>query len=145
MSRCATVPIGLALVAFAAAGLGAEPSPESCLSYEPDTISISGKLERRTYPGRPNYESVAAGDEPEVPFYVVVEVPICTKVKEGQRFSVALTGVQLVQLNLTPDQYKQLSVHLGKKVAFTGRMYEGQSGHHHALVVMYLEKLANVG
>lgn len=36
-----------------------------CLEYEPSSVSLVGTIVRRTYPGRPNYESIKKGDEPE--------------------------------------------------------------------------------
>ena len=43
----------------------------ACLRYQPDTVAIAGLLTRKTFPGRPNYESVKEGDGPETGFYLV--------------------------------------------------------------------------
>jgi len=43
----------------------APPAAAVCLAYAPFRVSLSGTLERRTYPGHPNYESIALGDEAE--------------------------------------------------------------------------------
>jgi hypothetical protein len=50
----------------------------ACLRYKPDTVAVAGVLTRKTFPGRPNYESVKEGDEPETAFYLEVGVPLCT-------------------------------------------------------------------
>lgn len=44
---------------------------EKCISYAPDAV-VAGTLERHTFPGRPNYESIAKGDEAESGFYMCV-------------------------------------------------------------------------
>ncbi len=44
----------------------AQSTPQSqCLSYEPNIVTLSGTLVRKTFPGPPNYESVKKGDKPE--------------------------------------------------------------------------------
>ena len=45
-----------------------------CLSFEPDTVVVRGALERDTFPGRPNYESIAEGDEADVVHCILGEV-----------------------------------------------------------------------
>lgn len=56
--------LGPLLLLTATAG-GQQPT---CLAYEADTVSPSGRLGRRVYPGRPNYESLRAGDQPDTVF-----------------------------------------------------------------------------
>jgi hypothetical protein len=38
--------------------------------YSPETVSLEGVIELQTFPGRYNYESIAAGDEPEKGYYL---------------------------------------------------------------------------
>jgi hypothetical protein len=52
-------------LAIAAQAFAAAPP---CLKYEPEVVELKGKVKRVVFPGRPNYESVKAGDEPE-PYY----------------------------------------------------------------------------
>ena len=33
--------------------------------YVPEPVELNGKLERQTFPGLPNYESILSGDAPE--------------------------------------------------------------------------------
>jgi len=48
-----------------------------CLQYEPNVVSLSGVIVRETHPGRPNYSSVAEGDEPETIWVLKLEKAIC--------------------------------------------------------------------
>ena len=53
----------------------AEPG---CLPYEPEPVQMTGTLVRLTFPGRPNYESIEEGDEPETGFYLELSRGVCT-------------------------------------------------------------------
>jgi hypothetical protein len=112
----------------------AEPAPSQCLGYQ-TSVSLSGVLERRTYPGRPNFESIEAGDEPETGFYLVLPKAACFDAGSDPDAS-NLIGVRLVQLNLKPEQYEELRPYLGKPISIQGSVYEAMSGHHHAPVVL---------
>jgi len=46
-----------------------------CMNYEPDAVSLTGKIIRKTFPGRPNYESIKAGDEPETYWILISDKP----------------------------------------------------------------------
>ena len=59
-----TVLAGTVSIAIASSG-SAGRAPGECLLYEPQIVSLAGTLRRKTFPGRPNYESVARGDEAE--------------------------------------------------------------------------------
>jgi hypothetical protein len=42
-------------------------------------VELGGVLRREIHPGRPNYESVAAGDEAETGYYVPLTQAICIR------------------------------------------------------------------
>jgi Domain of unknown function (DUF4431) len=114
----------------------------ACLKYEPDVVQLSGKLERRVYPGRPNYESVQKGDEAETGFYLVLSEPICTDASDPAGINSAQANVRLVQLNLDKAGYDRLRPSLGKEVTVRGTLSAAHTGHHHAPVVLLVEKPA---
>jgi hypothetical protein len=133
------VVIGSILLATAGSALSEEAAPSQCLGYR-TVISMSGVLERRTFPGRPNFESISAGDEPEIGFYLVLPNAACFDAGADPD-APNLTGVRLIQLNLNADQYDQLRPYLGTTVAIQGWAYEAMSGHHHAPIVLMFGKL----
>lgn len=61
MSKFRDVVLGVLLAASSGAMAG---QPADCLK-DGDTVSLTGKVWRETFPGRPNYESIENGDEPE--------------------------------------------------------------------------------
>ena len=106
-----------------------------CLAYEPDTVALSGVLERRTYPGRPNYESVDRGDERETGFYLVVHPGLCVT-RNLDEINQPTAGVQLVQLVLDQAGYEHLRPFLTKTVTLRGTLYHSHTGHHHAELLL---------
>ncbi|MBV9493959.1 MAG: DUF4431 domain-containing protein [Acidobacteria bacterium] len=107
----------------------------SCVGYEPDTVSITGSLERRTYPGRPNYESVQQGDEPETGFYLRLANALCIS-RHLDEVNEPVAGVTLVQLVLDEAEYDDLRRTIGKRVALRGTLFHSHTGHHHAPVLL---------
>lgn len=108
-----------------------------CLSYDPDTVSVAGTLERRTYPGRPDYASIRAGDEPETGFYLRLSKPICTIADTTAPNAPALRGVRLVQLVLDSAGYVALRSKLGQHVVLRGTLFAALTGHHHAPLLLH--------
>jgi len=110
----------------------------ACVHMDKDTVAITGRLERRTYPGPPNYESVKTGDAAETGFYLVLAAPICSQpgaTAGGKR------NVRLVQLVLDQRGYDSLRPRLGKSVTLRGTMFEAITGHHHAPLLLDLSYL----
>jgi len=109
----------------------------SCLKYEPEVVTISGKLVRETFPGRPNYESIADGDEPETGFYLLPETPICT-VAENAINQTAFNDVKKIQLVLNEKQYDELRPKLGTTIRLRGQLFSAFTRHHHANVLLQI-------
>jgi hypothetical protein len=114
----------------------ARPAQTGCLSYGPDTVSITGVLERRTYPGRPGYASIPAGDEPETGFYVRLSKTLCTIADTTAPDAPALHGVRLVQLVLDSAGYTALRPRLGQRVVLRGTLFAALTGHHHSPLLL---------
>ena len=115
----------------------------ACLEYEPATISLKGKLVRRTFPGPPNYESVASGDASETYWLLELERPICVNGKPNQDTPEAdpAKDVREVQLMVAPEMYKTRRSLVGGLVVATGSLYHGISGHHHTEVLLDTKSL----
>lgn len=113
-----------------------QKSISACLSYPPVTSTITGTLVRLTFPGKPNFESIKAGDEPETGFYLQLKSPICTSGKPGSSVSEPKQNISLVQLVLQQRQYQQLRPELGKSVTLEGKLLSAFTGHHHAPLLL---------
>lgn len=109
---------------------------DACLRYAPVHVTVSGRLERLTFPGRPNYASVAEGDEPETGFYLALPQAICTDGDEASADAYPQKEVRLVQLVLDRRGYSALASSVGKYVTLGGVLVARHTGHHHAPLLL---------
>src|SRR5437773_9398265 len=77
---------------------GTTPLSDStpCYRYDRDTISLAGTLTWRIYPGRPNYESVEQGDQPDTVVVLQLKQPFCTQASDDFDGHQAVREVQLI-------------------------------------------------
>lgn len=85
---------------------------------EEKSIRVVGVVSREVFPGRPNYESIANGDEPEHTWILTV-----AKDKK-KRF-------QLVVADRSGLKFATLRQCIGKEVEIEGLIWEAHTGHHH--------------
>lgn len=107
-----------------------------CLQYAPAKVVLSGELERLTFPGRPNYESVAGGDEPETGFYLKLPQALCINGDKASADAYPQKDVRLIQLVLDRQGYSALKSSLGKTVTLNGSLFAQHTGHHHAPLLL---------
>ena len=124
MKRTPLIIYGL-LTALLLAG----PVAAQCLEYEPKVVSLSGTLVHETHPSRPNYESVANGDEPETIWVLKLKAPIC--VLATNEIDVRENSQTEIQLVLDQRQYKEYRGLLGQGITVTGKLFHSHTGHHH--------------
>jgi Domain of unknown function (DUF4431) len=108
-----------------------------CLAYE-DTVTLHGRLRREVHPGRPNYESIVDGDEPEPGFYLHLPTPACFRAatSEGARLDEDRDSVTRIQLVLDAAGYARLRPALGDTLTLHGTIFSSITGHHHAPVLL---------
>jgi hypothetical protein len=123
---------------------------QDCVTYYQPNTRVVGTLARETFPGRPQYESVAGGDEPETGFYLHLAAPICGRPspKAGDARSDASLAPQdsvtALQLLLDSAGYAALRPYLGKSIALEGKAFAWITGHHHARVLLDVDKPVKV-
>lgn len=108
----------------------------NCLSYSEGVLT--GRLKSVTYPGRPNYESIEAGDEEETYFILVLPRPVCILEQKMEHYSEpAQRNISSVQLVLNGrSTYKSLRPFLGKTVICSGSFFSAQTAHHKTPLLM---------
>jgi hypothetical protein len=123
------------LLAVPASGLA--PAYADCLTYA-GRVELAGVLARRTFPGPPNYESVARGDRPEVTWLLQLDQPACVAADatDATGFNVAVASVREIQLAVTPEQYQRYGNRVGRRVALSGALFGAETGHHHTPVLL---------
>lgn len=111
-----------------------------CLSYEPKEVKLRGTIIRRTFPGRPNYESVRHGDEPETYWILRMKRAICVNTSADWERERHVSDLQLVFMKGV-SQYKLYRRMLGRRVVVSGTLYHGNTGHHHTKVLVTVKAI----
>jgi len=105
-----------------------------CHEYEPKVVSLSGVIVRETHPGRPNYESIANGDEPETIWVLKLKKAICVLASDD--INVKADNEKEIQLVLQAEQYKRYRRLLGQRVTASGTLFHSHTGHHHKTLLL---------
>lgn len=95
-----------------------------CLPADPAVVHVNGVLKRITFAGRPNYEDISKGDEPETYFVLFLNNPVCLADTDQ-------TSASELQLFLRPEQYDQFRPKLNHAIALSGSLWHAETGHHH--------------
>jgi len=116
--------------------------------YSPETVRLEGVIELQTFPGRYNYESIAAGDEPEKGYYLKLSQSVDVVVSTNDLpadVSQTESNVKIMQLTWvepqTLDQKIKDAIKLKKRVRLTGDLFHSFNGHHHSRVLMSIKEL----
>jgi hypothetical protein len=125
--------IFICLISALAARAQTATAAARCLSYEPETVNLSGLAARRTF--------VNASDKKETVWILRLDAPVCVKRDAENEFNVERNRVRDVQLVLTAEQYKQFQSNLNKKVAARGKLFGAHTQHHFTDVLMIVEEI----
>jgi hypothetical protein len=110
-----------------------------CLEYEPVTVEVVGTLKEEVFPGRPNFESIAQGDEPEDCLILHLDKTICVKGKKNDPYYPPHSIVDKLHLALTiEDSTEKL---INKKVAVKGNLFSAHTAHHHTTVLLQVSEI----
>ncbi|AMX17788.1 hypothetical protein IEC338SC_0612 [Acinetobacter pittii] len=109
---------------------------KTCVS-EGQKLTLSGTLLRITYPGPPNYESVADGDEPET-YWVLQPNKKINCAIDAPNFD-NHTKMQLVMMG---NEYRDYASLVGKNVTINGELMYSISGHHHTSLLIIVKRIA---
>ena len=111
----------------------------ACLPYEPETVAVTGVLERRTVPGPPNFGE-SPDDEALTYYFVVPDHPLCTQ-QGGDLDDDAKQDVRVVQLLLSDGGYDRYRGYLGTPVRVAGTLSPWISGYHHTPVLLRVHSI----
>jgi hypothetical protein len=139
-----TISISLLLVFFQS--VFAEEKIEDCFSYEPEIISLTGIIQRETFPGPPNYSSIENGDEEMIYWILHLDGKICVEKNlndPGQPYyNISTYNIAELQLVFGDDKnYDQYRSLLGKKVKVHGTLYHQYAARHVATILINVNDL----
>jgi hypothetical protein len=112
-----------------------------CLPYEPALVTLHGVIERREYPGPPNYESIQAGDLKETAWVLRLDHTTCTQAS-SDALNPERHGIDLIQLVLWDHGYSHYANLVQQHVVATGQLFGAHTGHHHTDVLLTVSTLA---
>jgi hypothetical protein len=115
--------------------------PGQCLSYAPAAVTLVGALTSKTFPGRPNYESVEKGDEPETYWILNIAQPICTNQSQDGSHEAAHDVSALQLLFTKPEMYQSYRSMLDTNVKVTGYLFSAETAHHHTPVMLQVASM----
>jgi hypothetical protein len=130
-------------ILFALGLLAAIPSlhAAACIEYEPTHVFLRGELLRKTFPGPPGFESVAAGDQAQTGFYLRLLTPVCMRDGAKDSDNGPRTDVQLIQLLLDKAGYVRLGKKVGTTITVKGTLSAPWNGNHHGDLLMEVDPL----
>jgi len=113
--------------------------------FEPRTVTLDGTVITLKFPGPPNYESIKSGDRDETGPYLILDNPIDIKLSSNAQMGndEPTKNVKLIQLIILND-CDQDKVKEGNQVHITGTLSSALTGHHHARVLLDINKISVV-
>jgi hypothetical protein len=116
---------------------------QQCLEYGP-TVSLTGTLHSRAFPGPPNYESIKRGDRKETAWLLSLRKNICTTGHDD--IDVAESNEREVQLVIRNDaHWKTVRSLSGKRAIITGTLFHAHTGHHRTKVLIDVADIRRAG
>ncbi len=139
IARAAFCAAIAAIAVLTLAGVTAGAQQPACLSYEPQPVSIVGRLDLRLFPGPPHFKSVEAGDFPDPVWMLTPKSPVCLDAIPGDTWSIAQSRIEAIQIQarvaMSPDMN-------GRTVHVEGTLYRPRTGHARTAIVMRATSVA---
>jgi hypothetical protein len=118
------------------------PFDAKCLSYAPALVTLTGTITSKTFPGRPNYQSIEKGDQPETFWILNVAEPICTNDGAHPSLNPAEKDVSNLQLLFKNVQlYQTYTPLLNRTVKVTGSLFSATTIHHKTEVMLQVDSV----
>ena len=110
--------------------------------FEPEHVELSGVIKNMQFAGPPNYESIKDGDKDETGPYLILNNPIDVQLAPKSRGDTDMPekNVKLLQLAV-PHKKDWKKIKEGNYAHITGTLFHAFTGHHHARVLLMIEKI----
>jgi hypothetical protein len=137
---CITVPITVAILGIQ---VNSSETINSCLNFEPDSVSIEGIAYSKVFPGPPNYEDTSKGDKFEKQWIIKLDKNICVNGSRKDDPNIeSERNVKLVQLVvLEKEQRDALKKTRGSKIRVKGVLYHAYDAHHRTRILIKVKNI----
>jgi hypothetical protein len=98
-------------------------------------MSVIGTLEQHTYPGLPNFQSIARGDEPESGWYLRLATPLCITGNLSE-FNTTMASVRVVQVSGSSAEFRRFRQLQGQRISIRGTLFEPGTAHWHTKLAL---------
>jgi hypothetical protein len=106
---------------------------ESCLAYDPSTVTLEGKITSHWAYGPPNFGEDPKHDAKEGFIRLDLARPICVA-GDSQDFDRPERGIRHLEMVYYP--YRFLKIWMNGRVSVTGTLFHAFTGHHHTTVLI---------
>lgn len=126
---------------FARADLPKRQAKEPNFYYDPEIVSLEGKLSYDTFPGPPEYDNVKKGDKPESFWILNLDHPISVSRKgevNPDELDTPEANIRRLQIVFDYDKFFPESFHfkVGQRFRVKGTLYHRHTIHHRTEVLL---------
>ena len=118
---------------------------EKCLKYDPEVVTLTGKIYWKTFAGFPNYESIEAGDHKDIVGILGLEHPICVVAEPGDEDNETVDDISEIQLVSTwrdvPNWPKHDEPLKHVRVVVAGVLYTANWGFEHTQILIAVKSI----
>lgn len=104
-----------------------------CLSYEPENVSLSGKLTRLAMKN--------ISGQKETIYVLQLKTPICVNADAQNEYNPKQSGIKDVQLAFDAEKYKFARSMVNKNVIVSGTLFGEHTQHHFTKVLLSVTKI----
>ncbi|GFO58405.1 hypothetical protein GMST_07300 [Geomonas silvestris] len=112
-----------------------------------DSITLTGKISRETFPGPPNYESIDDGDEPETCWVLTIQQPRCVvaeSMENGSLYEVAKSTTRFQLAFEDQSVYAKEKGLVESSAIVKGELFAAHTGHHHTKALIAIKEIKPV-
>jgi len=133
----------LCVLAFLFLASGSVEAQRRPLHYEPEKVTLTGRLVYRTFYGPPNYGENPKTDSRETQPILILDSAVDVVANGGDPTDQTERGVKGITLVVEHSTRR----FIGKRIAVEGTLFHANTGHHHTKVLMTVAsiKKANRG
>jgi Domain of unknown function (DUF4431) len=131
------------LLALLTNAISSQAVEQRCVEYEPSVVKLEGRIERRVFPGPPNYMSIEKGDQQDVQWVFHLSKPTCVNGKRGSDFN-SESEADVSELRLVISNggdWKRYAPLLGREVLATGTLSHAHTAHHRTAVLLTVRRI----
>lgn len=104
-----------------------------CLNYEPENVTLSGKLVRLSMKN--------AANQKETIYALQLKTPICVNADPENEYNPQNSGVKDIQLAFDAEKFKSSRALLNKNVTVSGTLFGEHTQHHFTKVLMMVSEI----